>query len=92
MGWATDLPTRQPGHTVEAVADRPDAERVSQQALDHLRLSATYLARTAAVPKDLALEIAAANDRLNSFAALGGTFSAARTSEPTPRPAEQRES
>jgi hypothetical protein len=61
--WVTDLVCERPSRTVEAVAGRPEAEKAREAALSHARLSATYLARTAAVPKDPGLEIAAANGR-----------------------------
>jgi hypothetical protein len=48
-------------------AGMPEADRAREAALSHARLSATYFGRTAAVPKNPALEIAAANGRLHEL-------------------------
>ena len=64
MGWATDLGRSASGPTVDAVADRPDLKGARVAALSYARLSATHGARTAAVPPNPLLEIAAVNGQL----------------------------
>jgi conjugative relaxase-like TrwC/TraI family protein len=64
MGWATDLGRSASGPTVDAVADRPDLKLARVAALSYARLSATHGARTAAVPPNPLLEIAAVNGQL----------------------------
>ncbi len=56
---------RESKRLVDRGAGRLQAEKARRAALDHARLHAIYFARTAAVPMSPALEIAAANGRLN---------------------------
>jgi hypothetical protein len=58
---------REAKRLADRASARQQSEKARQAALDHARLQATYYARTAAVPKNPALEIAAANGRLRDL-------------------------
>jgi conjugative relaxase-like TrwC/TraI family protein len=63
---------REAKRLADRAAGKHEAEKARRAALDHARLQAIYDARTAAVPKSPALEIAAANGRLRDLRDLQG--------------------